>query len=165
MTRTVTWSPEPGELFTLPETAEDVSHAITVEVEEEDAATGEPQVIAVEQYTGTVTPDQSVLAIGEGPDALTVSADSLVGLFGIDGIEYLLGGELGQADAWDELPAEAEEIVSFKPSTEVERTYTLTVTAHLEDGSQESADYDMIIQQDWTAGRDRLVEAVDARRV
>ncbi|MCS4503894.1 hypothetical protein NYO91_07360 [Arhodomonas aquaeolei] len=164
MSRTVTWSPEPGELFTLPETAEDVSYAITVEVEEEDAATGEPQVIAVENYTGTITPEQTVMDIAGSADALTVSADSLVGLFPIESIEYLLGGELGEVDDWGDLPAEAEEVIAFKPSTDTEYTFTLDVTAHLEDGTTESASYELVVQQDWTAGRDRLKAEVDARR-
>lgn len=164
MSRTVTWTPAPGELFRLPETETNVAYAVSVAVEEDDPITGEPTPVAVTGYQGAITPEQPVLDAADTGGELTVSADELMGLFPIEALDYLLGGVLETAGSWDALPEAAEEIIAYKPSTDSERTYTLAVTAQLEDGTEEHAEYSLVILQDWSAGRDLLKEAVDARR-
>src|SRR5690625_4320160 len=162
--REATWTPNPGELFRLPETARQVAYPVSVVVEESDPAGGAGAPVPVLGYQGVITPEQPVLSVTDTGEALTVSAETLAGLFPIDGIDYLLAGVLERAISWDTLPNEAEEIVAFKASTDRERAYVLAVTAQLADGSEVGAEYSLIVQQDWTAGRDRLKEATDARR-
>lgn len=155
-----TWSPAPGELFRLPETETDVAYTVSAVIEDPETE----QTIAAESYSGAITPEQTVLAINAGADGLTVSADSLAGLFPIEGVAYLLDGERGEVGEWDALPAEAEQIIAFTPSSQRDTTYQLAVTATFPDGTEEEAVYDLVIEQDWDAGRDRLKEEVDARR-
>lgn len=164
MARVVTWSPAAPELFRLPETAGAIEHAITAIVQETDPATGLPAPIAVTGYHGEISPAQPLLTVTPGASALTVSAATLAGLFPFESLEYLRGGQLEQVGTWEELPADAEDLVAYRPSRATERAYTLTATATLADGSEESTAYALVIQQDWSAGRDRLKEEVDARR-
>lgn len=164
MARTVTWSPAAPELFRLPETAGAIEYAITATVQDTDPTSGLPVPVAVSGYQGEITPAQSLMVVTSGTDALTVTAHSLAGLFPFDSLEYLQDGKLEQVATWAALPADAEEIIAYKPSRDTERAFTLAVTATLEDGSEESTSYALVIQQDWSAGRDRLRNEVNARR-
>lgn len=161
---TETWSPPPNVLFSLAETAGPVAAVITVEVEGVDELTGEPAPVAVLGYRGSITPEQEILAVTGGPDGLAVSAASLAGLFPIDFIDYREQGQLSRAPSWEALPASAEEVVEFRPSRDAARAYRLDVIADLADGSEAYMSYLIEIRQDWSAGRDRLKEEIDARR-
>lgn len=157
--QTVIWTPPPGPLFALSELATDVAYAVTCSVVDETDPT-----LAVVGYQAIVTPEQSLLTVTAGSSGVTVSADSLSGLFSIEFIDYLRGGQLARASSWEELPEDAEELVEFRPSREVSKVYLLTVTALLSDNTELVAEYTMTVFQDWTAGRNRLVEEVNARR-
>lgn len=177
--RTVTWTPVPGVLFTKPETATGVAVHVSVTVTEQAApggagstgatasagSTGSPAAkpIAVDHYTAAISPAQDVLTIGTDAGGVTVSAATLAGLFGIRHIDYRKDNRLHRVYDWGDLPQQCR-LVAFKPSADTQATYTLTVTAHLVDGTTERATYTMIITQNWTAGRIRLEAAVDARR-
>lgn len=164
MARIVAWSPVPPVLFQLPETAGGIEHEITATVQETDPITGLPAPVAVTGYRGDLSPEQELIAVAGGTASLIVSAATLAGLFPFDSLEYLQAGDLKQATTWAALPDSAEDLVAYRPSRIAERAYTLTVTATLADGSEESAAYALVILQDWSAGRDRLREEVDARR-
>ncbi len=92
-----------------------------------------------------------------------VSAEKLSGLFGIEFIDYLQNKVIARIADWNDLPAEAEEIVEFRPSSEQSKQYTMTITAELSNKTTESAGYTMTITQEWTAGRDRLRKEINAR--
>lgn len=164
MARTETWTPPPSVLFSLPETSGPVASLISVEVEGVDELTGEPAPVAVLGYRGSITPEQEVLAVTGGADGLAVSAGSLAGLFPIDFIDYREQGRISRAPGWDALPASAEEVIEFRPSRDTTRAYRLDVIADLVDGSEAYMSYLIEIHQDWTAGRDRLKEEINARR-
>lgn len=159
MARTVTWTPAPGELFRLPETATNISYGVSVSVVD-DTDPG----LAVTGYQATITPEQTVLDVATSGSGVTVSADTLSGLFPIQFLDYLLNGNLERVYRWDDLPAGAEDLVEYRPSSNTAVTFTLSVRATLNDSSQVSTDYTMTVTQDWTAGRDRLVAEVNARR-
>lgn len=161
---TETWTPPPDVLFSLPETGGPVSFAITVDVQGVDPVTGEPAPIAVTGYHGSVTPEQDVVEVKGGPAGLSVTAGSLKGLFPIVSVRYREGDSVITVPDWDSLPESADEVVTFKPGTEATRAYRLDVTADLADGSEAYMSYLMEIHHEWTAGRDRLKEEVDARR-
>ncbi|MCO7216891.1 hypothetical protein [Halomonas sp. OfavH-34-E] len=164
MANTETWTPAPDVLFSLPETSGPVSTTISVAVEGVDPATGLPEPVAVIGYRGSITPEQGVLAVAGGPGGLTVSATSLAGLFPIDFIDVLQDGQVVRVPDWGSLPASAEEVIEFRPSRDTTRAYRLDVIADLEDGGEAYTSYLIEIHQDWTAGRDRLKEEIDARR-
>lgn len=160
------WLPEPGELFRLPETATGLDMTVRCEVPEAtDAQTGEPvPPPVVLGYTATVLPPPPpVLVISALPSGVSVRADTLAGLFPILFIDCLRQGRLERVPHWDSLPADADEIIEYRPSRERQREYRLTVTARLSDGQSVNAVYSLVILQDWTAGRDRLRREIDAR--
>lgn len=161
---TETWAPPPDVLFSLPETGGPVSFTITVDVQGVDPVTGLPVPVAVTGYRGSITPEQSIVEVSGGPGGLAVSAGDLKGLFPIDFVRYRKGDSVIAVPDWDALPAGADEVVEFKPGSEATRAYRLDVTADLADGSEAYMSYLMEIHHDWTAGRDRLKEEVDARR-
>ncbi|PAU79239.1 hypothetical protein [Halomonas salipaludis] len=164
MAATETWTPPPDLLFSLPETAGPVAFTISVEVEGVDPVTGEPAVVEVVGYRGSITPEQALLAIEGDADGLTVSADSLAGLFPIEHIDYRQDGQVVRVPSWEQLPAEAEELIEYRPSRAQTRAYRLDVVADLADGSEAYMSYLIEVHQDWSAGRDRLRSEIDARR-
>jgi hypothetical protein len=117
-------------------------------------------------YQATITPEPEVqvLDIVASASGVSVTAETLAGLFGIQFIDYREGSQVLRVLSWDDLPAGADDLVEFRPSTDQVREYTLDVTALLSDGSTALAVYTIQIFQDWTAGRDRLVSEVNARR-
>lgn len=159
--REVTWTPEPGVLFDLSELDGPVAYTITAEVLDE---LGVP-VPVLDYEVVSLTPPAPVLTVTASPHGVQVSAESLAGLFPIQYLDYLLGGVLHRVYSWDDLPAETEAIVAFMPSTKVQETFTLKVRAILEHDPLDAveAEYTMTVRQDWTAGRNRLLEEINAR--
>lgn len=183
MSRTVTWTPAPGVLFTHPETAHNISEHVSVTVTGPAApggGTGDTgdtgdtggtggtggtgsTLIPVDHYSSSIAPTQSVLSISADVAGVTVSAPTLAGLFPIRYIDYRKNNATHRIYDWNALPPQCR-LVAFKPTTARQFTFTLTVTAHLTDGSTEQAAYSLIVTQDWTAGKIRLEAEVDARR-
>lgn len=163
---TVTWQPvNGGELFNQPETGGSVSFTISGEAEVVDPVTGEPGTEPVTDYGYSLSPSDpaGILSITADSQGVTLEASSLVGLFPLQYIDYLLDGELQRVSAWDDLPEAAEDIIAFRPSDSQAKTFTLTVTGEV-DGESVSEDFTFTITQDWTAGKERLQEEIDARR-
>lgn len=165
----VVWTPDPGTpLFVLFETASGPfvwTIQAQIETPEDGAIGGGMLNVSVLRYSGSIKPNQDLLTIIGGDDALTVTAETLIGLFPIVFIDYLTDdGDLKRIDDWDALPNEAREVVEFRPSDLRKYIFTLTAQAELSNGSIETADYSLIVLHDWTPGRDRLVAEVDARR-
>jgi|SRR5699024_5053042 len=162
----ITWTPAPGPLFTLPETAGPISYAIQAALAapepDGNGAGGTPP--SIERYSAAISPAQTLFDTSASASGVTISAASLAGLFPIARIDYLQHATLHTIDTWDALPAGPAELIAFKPSAARETVFTLTVTAHLSDASAHQAEYSLSVQQDWSAGRERLQEEVDARR-
>lgn len=114
-----------------------------------------PTAIGYQAQLSPAMPAQ-VLSIATSPAGVAVRAAGLAGLFGIDFIDYLRGGVVSRAASWEELPADAEQIIEFRPSRLARRSYQLLITALLSNGDTEQTSYTIAILQDWTAGRDRL---------
>lgn len=160
----VIWSPAPGVLFAEPETARGVAYQISCSVVTDPAAL-EPAP-TVTEYRASLAPQPGapVLQVGTDDGGISVTSDALAGLFGIEFIDYRIGERVVRIHSWDDLPDSAEEIIEYRPSGTAERAYTLNATAWLSDGTKVSAAYQCVVQQEWTAGRDRLKGEVDARR-
>lgn len=156
----VTWTPTEGLLFTEPETGGPVSEFFSADAE---TIGGVPVTVTSYGYSISPTPSASVFTFNVTPTGVAMSATTLAGLMPIDGIDYLLGGVLATAADWDDLPAEAEEIVAFRAGTTASITFTLTITAIAGGSDPISAEYTFTITRDWTAGRDRLIAEVALR--
>lgn len=166
----LTWTPDPGApLFVRFESDPGpFSWTITAQVETPgggDGGGGGQLPASVERYSGTITPEQDRLTVTGGSASLTVTAETLNGLFPIVFIDYIADtGELKRVDDWEDLPRGARDVVEFRPNGERSQTYTLNAKALLSSGETVTARFNMIILHDWTPGRDRLIAEVDARR-
>lgn len=158
---TATWTPPEGVLFAEPETATGISYQISCSVVDALDPT-----VTVTGYSASISPEPTVpvLTIAPSASGVSVTASTLAGLFGIQFIDYREGDQILRVLSWDDLPPGADDIVEFRPSADTVRDYALTVTAMLSDGRSVAAVYGIQIFQDWTAGRDRLVSEVNARR-
>lgn len=156
--RTITWTPKPGVLFTLPETSVNLSWSITCTVRDpafhDLAATG---------YRASLDPKLATLSIDDTAEAVHVTAERLQGSFDDMCLTYRQGNTLLQAYSWDDLPASGIDLVAFHPSQTKRYEGRLVVTAFLSDGTTEQATYTLCIFQDWTAGSLRLREEIHAR--
>ncbi|WMC11766.1 hypothetical protein PU634_05205 [Oceanimonas pelagia] len=165
---TVEWLPAPGLLFKAPETAGGISHRIRCVIiptpagEDGEDPEPPPEVVG---YRAIIepAPPVPVLELAVSGQGVTLSAQTLAGLFGIDFIDYLQDGVIARVTSWGALPAQAEQVIEFRPSRLTSRSYLLQVTAELTNGEREQASYTLTITQEWTAGRDRLKEEVNAR--
>lgn len=167
---TITWSPLAGTLFSKPETATGINYIILCQIialpSDPLAITPAEPVPVVESYVASISPapPSGILTVTASiTTGVHISAEKLSGLFGIEFIDYLQHKVITRITNWSDLPAGAEEIVEFKPSSEQSKQYIMDITAMLSNKTTESATYAMIITQEWTAGRDRLRQEVDAR--
>lgn len=96
-------------------------------------------------------------------EGVTLHASSIAGFFPIEFVHYLDNGQSIFADFWHEVPM-GSEIVEFRPSTLRTFTYSLTVTATTSSGAVYSITLDMTVEHDWTPGKLKLLEYVDAIR-
>lgn len=163
---TATWSPtDGGQLFSLPEISGPIDYQFSSTATEIDPITGMPAPVPVTDYDYELSPPDpaGILSISASSNGVALHADTLIGLFSIQFVEYLLNGELYRVFDWNDVPDLAEEIIIFRPSTEIERSFTLTVTASA-DGEPIAQTWTLVITQDWTAGKVRLQEEVNARR-
>lgn len=152
------WEPADDLLFSLPETAGPVQFTIAATPGEGDS----PPVGYSFAFEGAPPP---VLTVTTGPDGVTVAAQSLAGLFPPEYLDYWADYRVERVAGWEALPGpgEAPDLVAFQPSGERVREYRLTVTAGESPGGP-SKTYRLEVTQDWTAGRDRLLSEVAARR-
>ncbi len=159
-----TWTPAPGKLFSLPETSGAINYQISCAIALAATALPTDIVPTVTAYSATLAPlpTVDVLRITPSATALTVSAQSLAGLFGFDFIDYRDGDAIVRIYSWDDLP-DAADIVEFRPSHDTSRDFTLSVTATLSDKRTVSATYTLQILQEWSAGAEKLRSEVNAR--
>lgn len=98
--------------------------------------------------------------------SVTVQIPHLIGFVPILAIDYMLDGVPGTVTSWDDLPAEAEQVYSYRKAIASPAIYTLTIEV-AEVGptpGTASADFTIRIEPNYTVGRDALIAAVDARR-
>jgi hypothetical protein len=109
------------------------------------------------------------LQLSQDETGLVIAVPQVItGLFPPVAIEYQIpladgGRQAGVCGDFPEIPAQATEIISMTPRKEPSLDWTFRVTAHFAHGA-DSAEFILRVRADWTAGRDALKEAVDARR-
>lgn len=97
--------------------------------------------------------------------SLDLFAEHLVGFFPIIHIKYLQNKIYKQCTDWEDLPEDAEDVISFKRDASGIRTLNLTVNA--EDttlGTVESMVYQIVVRADYTGSKNRLQSEVNKRR-
>lgn len=108
-------------------------------------------------------PAQFVVTLQQ-PAKLTLTMPHFADLFPIREIRYRRGGVIGSCTRWSELPADAEDVVAYRPDGRSLRDAVLRVTARTQAGLVATADYVIRVFANYTLGRDTLKGAVDARR-
>lgn len=155
------WSAAAGHLWTRPETDRDISEKIGLSV-----SLGE--ILAVSH---AIAPDDlpSQIVISSDLSGTTLSGPDLLGCFPIVEIGYLLDQRPGVVTDFNDIPPAAEDITSYRKLIAPPKRYNLTVTVVWRDFDTqrdvtEIRDFQFYILPNYTPGRDRLVEEVDARR-
>ena len=173
----VKWTPEPSE--PIVETYSHIPFAavrISAEVEASGSGSegGETRAGAdagedtptVTGYACTPSEALSGLEIVTGAEGVDVSApNALPTAFPFLDLEYQIKRREYHCKTFEELPEEADEIISFKPDPSTQRDVSLLVTARLSDGTETSETFTLRLFQHFDSGKEQLKEAVNARRL
>lgn len=157
----VTFIPSPGApWFTVMETEVNVSKDLAIV----------PSESTIDSVVWSITPELPPnVVIHKTTSGLNLSAPTLDGLFPILLIKYLRGGVIGECKDFNDLPADAEDVIEYRKDPNSPRIYTLTVTVTDTQllpplTSETTATFTFIIEADYSPGRDRLRREIDARR-
>lgn len=169
----VKWTPEPSEPI-----VETYSHipfaAVRISAEVEASGSGSEggetrageDTPTVTGYACTPSEALSGLEIVTGAEGVDVSAlNALPTAFPFLDLEYQIKRREYHCKTFEELPEEADEIISFKPDPSTQRDVSLLVTARLSDGTETSETFTLRLLQNFDSGKEQLKEAVNARRL
>jgi hypothetical protein len=155
------WTPDPSEpLFEGLETTIDLALSISVSADETDATATEPK-ITVWSLSGTeslIGKAQATLSDTE----LILFLEDLNGAIPIISIEYCYPNStlVNRVSDWDSLPSEPIQIIRYQKSSDSPKTLSISVTAEDSDGISETAVYSIVVQGEYSSGRDRLLAAL-----
>lgn len=110
------------------------------------------------------TPLPSMISITTTRLTLNVHLDSLLGSFPMVELTYLISNnpmKYGTITQWEDLPANATEIVTYKPYPSGSKQWVLTVTPNTND---ESRSFIIRIKANYDTGRANLIKAIEDRR-
>ena len=117
-------------------------------------------------YACTPSEALSGLEIVTGAEGVDVSApNALPTAFPFLDLEYQIKRREYHCKTFEELPEEADEIISFKPDPSTQRDVSLRVTAQLSDGTETAETFTLRLLQNFDSGKEQLKEAVNARRL
>ena len=154
----IIWTPLPVE--PLIEAQEDQANiSATVLASSDDPA---DPVLSLAWSSAEPMPPQVRITIAA--DLFTIEVPHFLGLFPIQDIAYLRHGQVGHCNAWAELPADAEELLAYRPDPSSFKDFALTVTATQQSGTDTPADYVLRVYANFDLGKLALQEAVNARR-
>lgn len=172
----VKWTPEPSE--PIVETYSHIPFAavrISAEVEASGGGSegGETRAGAdaggyADRHGLCLPPSEALsgLEIVTGAEGVDVSApNALPTAFPFLDLEYQIKRREYHCKTFEELPEEADEIISFKPDPSTQRDVSLLVTARLSDGTETSETFTLRLLQNFDSGKEQLKEAVNARRM
>ncbi|HCE4999829.1 TPA: hypothetical protein NGW16_004589 [Vibrio parahaemolyticus] len=158
----MSWEPGEALLFQQPDTATGLSYHCYFELSEGQTLNG---------YTWTMTPEApEQFTITASNSGVTLTADSLAGLFVPEFIDYRDGHKVLRVADWPDLPP-GKDLVEFRPSGQSQREYTLTVTvsykySHPDTGQEiegsSSQSWRCVVIHDYSTGRDQLLEYMNA---
>lgn len=177
----VKWTPEPSE--PIVETYSHIPFApvrISAEVEASGSGSGGGETRAgddsstggaedtptVTGYACTPSEALSGLEIVTTKEGVDVSApNALPTAFPFLDLEYQIKRRTYHCKTFEELPEEADEIISFKPDPSTQREVSLRVVAQLSDGTESAETFTLRLLQNFDSGKEQLKEAVNARRL
>lgn len=157
----MSWTPTDSQLFKVMDSAVDLDYRMTY-----SPLAGE----TVNSYEWSLSPDPQLFSVSSSDAGVRLQASQLSGLFHPDSLKYRNGDELGEATSWDAIPAGAD-LYEFHPTSDGQRDYTITVTAHINFIDPLTADeqsYDvqqawtMTIRHDFSSGRTLLENFIHA---
>lgn len=153
----ILWEPPPTAFITCSESDLDVSGEILVE--SDDPA---DPVDTIELDVHRELPPQFVISADE--QKVSFFTPDLLGIFRIVEILYLRDRVIERCFAWEDLPADAHDIVAYRPDPVNVQIFVLTVTATTTLGIKESEDFVIRVEADYTPGRDLMLGEINARR-
>ena len=117
-------------------------------------------------FDASVSPNTlSKLGITTSSTGVTFSApEGLSDAFPLIDLEYQIKRVEYHVKKWEDLPEEADEMINYEPDPSNQKDWTVTVTAHLSDGTSATANFTLRLLQNYDPGKVALKEAVDARR-
>lgn len=158
----MSWQPGEALLFQQPDTATGLSYHCYFEPSDNQTING---------YTWTMTPETpEQFTITVTNSGVTLTADSLSGLFVPEFIDYRDGHKVLRVSDWPDLPP-GKDLVEFRPSGISQREYTLSVTvtytetdadSGLEVEKTDSQSWRCVVIHDYSTGRDQLLEYMNA---
>lgn len=100
---------------------------------------------------------------------ISLHADNLAGIYEIIHIQYLRNGIEEEVYDWNDLPEDAEDLISYRKEKGTPKIVTITVTAEGTDDTglspaTETRTYELIINANYTGGKIKLQEEVNKRR-
>lgn len=156
------WQPGGDLLFQQPDTATGLAYHCYFELDATQTLLS---------YTWTITPENPVqFTITSDNDGVRLTASSLAGLFVPDFLDYRDGGQVIRVGDWPDVP-QGKELIEYRPSGQSQREYTLTVTVNytgpdpdsgLEVESTDSQSWRCVVLHDYSSGRDKLLEYMNA---
>lgn len=156
------WTPDNSALwFARPETDTSVNEVISIS--SDDAVVEKVEFSIDSDYE---LPKQVIIEASNS--GVTLTAPDLEGLFPIIAIRYLRHGVAGECYHFDDLPADAEDVLEYRKNPSRRKHFYLTVTATESalsptSSGTETKIFEFAIDANYTPGRDRLVEEVNAR--
>lgn len=159
----MSWTPGGDVLFDLLDTATNVTRTCAYTPADGDTVKG---------YTFALDPvAPPAFDITATDSGVVFAVPAFTGLFEPEFIDYLDAGKVCRVTAWDALP-EGKEIIEFRPTGTHRISYTLTVTATVEQQTElgDTATVEVshawlcIVTHDYSPDRDRLLDYINARR-
>lgn len=122
--------------------------------------------LTITGFSASVSPNTLTnLVVSDSSSGVTLSApDGLSDAFPLVDLEYQINRVEFHVKKWEDLPEEADEMINYEPDPSNQKDWTVTVTAHLSDGTSETANFTLRLLQNYDPGKVALKEAVDARR-
>lgn len=134
--------------------------------------------IAISSDDSTVLSVTAALVSGKLPSQISLTssitgvvfgAAHLDGLFPILSLVFLRNAVLGETFSWEDLPADAEDLILYRKDPIARKTFFVSVTAtedpaSLTPSGTETKVYEFAIDANYSAGQARLVEEINARR-
>lgn len=127
---------------------------------------GTAPLVTITGFSATVSPDTLTnLIVNASNTGVTFSApEGLSEAFPLVDLEYQINRVEYHVKKWEDLPQEADEMINYEPDPSNQKDWTVKVTAHLSDGTSETANFTLRLLQNYDPGKVALKEAVDARR-
>lgn len=155
------WTPEPTEpLFEGLESEKNLSLAVSVSGDLEAIPPSNPKITDW-SLSGSETL-ASKAQVTQADSDLTLYFESLDGALPILTIDYLFpeGNNLFSVTNWGDLPSTPIQVINYQKDPSSPKTLTLSITATDEAGISETVDYQIIVQGDYTPGKNKLLEAL-----